>query len=90
MSRTRSRTGVATIAVAVAARPGLWVTSIRVLRSFLVSRWWTRAPFVPEIARPYLQFRLETQYGSMQKMTAADSADVVEYLQWVKDWNMKR
>lgn len=90
MSETRSRTGVATIALAVVARPRLWATSVRVLRSFLVSRRWSRVPFAPRIARSYLDFRLETQYGSARKLTATDSEDVVKYLQWVEDWNTRR
>jgi hypothetical protein len=45
---------------------------------------------LPHLAEDYMAFRLETQYGTSRAVTTADTADVLKYLEWVKDWNARR
>lgn len=67
---------------AVAVRPGLWPTALRVARRTAPRRWWRRAPFLPLPTRDYIEFRLTTQYGA----TTPDDlgADIVSYLGWCR------
>ncbi len=69
-------------------RPRLWATAFGLVRSHSISRRGTKVGLLPRPARPYLEFRLETQYGS-PRLTAVDSADVLKYVEWVKDWNSR-
>ena len=65
--------------VAVLVRPRLWVTALRQAGRAVPRRWWARPPFLPLPSRAYVQFRLETAYGSQ---APPDGADVVRYLTW--------
>lgn len=76
------------VVLAVAVRPGLWSTAIGVVRSHSTARG-ERALW-PKLAHPYLEFRLQTQYGSRDGLTTLDSRDVLEYLGWVKSWRALR
>ena len=74
---------------AVIVRPTLWVTAVRQLARLAPTGWWKRAPFVPVPPRNYMEFRLVTQYGGEHGALQADirAQDVVDYLQWCKQWN---
>lgn len=75
------------IILAVAMRPRLWISALRILRSHAALRWWRYPPFMPVPARSYLQFRAETQFGEPRPLTAKDVGDVLKYLEWVREWN---
>lgn len=70
--------------VAVARRPGLWSTALRVARRTATPGWWQRPPFLPVPSGDYLRFRLLTQYGDTAHRWEPD--DVVRYLAWCKSW----
>jgi len=46
--------------------------------------WWRRPPFLPLPSRPYLEFRLVTQYGDPHHRMEPE--DVVTYLRWCKSY----
>lgn len=77
---------------AVLRRPSLWVTAIRQVARLAPNGWWRRAPFLPVPPAEYLEFRLVTQYGGGHGAPQAGirSEDVVDYLQWCKQWNQAR
>ncbi|HUF97865.1 MAG TPA: hypothetical protein VMM60_07020 [Ilumatobacter sp.] len=70
---------------AVARTPRLWPTAFRVARAAAPRRWWRTRPFLPLPSRPYLAFRLTTQYGDPDAVPGA--ADVVAYLDWCREWH---
>lgn len=77
------------VVVAVAIRPHLWGTAIRQLSRLAPRHWWRRPPFLPVPPAEYLEFRMVTQYGGGHGSTRNDirPVDVVDYLQWCKQWN---
>ena len=72
--------GVATGVVAL--RPGLWSIALRQLRAFARQRWYAKAPFLPIPDMRYMQFRMETLYGTPDALPP--SRDLVEYLRWCR------
>lgn len=78
----RAAAGWPAVGVAVARRPGLWVTAARQARRLAPDRWWRRSPFLPLPDRAWLRFRSETQYGDPER--APDPDDVVTWLQWAR------
>ena len=64
--------------LAVATRPDLWVTGLRTALRFRPRRGGKLGP--------YVAFRMETQYGGARvaRRRAADPADVVAYLEWLR------
>ena len=83
-------TGVVAIVGRLLMRPRLWPTALRVLASHSRQGWWHQRPFLPIPSRAYIGFRLETQYGRSDGFAVAEPSDVVEYLEWVRDWNRRR
>lgn len=71
------------VALAIAARPGLWVSALRQVRRLAAPGWWRRAPFLPMPDRDYLRFRLQTQYGDPDHRP--EPHDVVTYLEWCRE-----
>ncbi|TVR25313.1 MAG: hypothetical protein EA389_09085 [Ilumatobacter sp.] len=71
-------------AVAVAARPTLWRTAARQYRRTVPARWWAQRPYLPLPDRHYVEFRLLTQYGRIDR--APEPSDVVNYLLWCAQW----
>jgi hypothetical protein len=71
------------VVLAVAARPTLWVTTLRQAVRLARPRWWSRPPFLPLPDPAYARFRLATQYGRGDH--APVPADVINYLSWCKD-----
>ena len=69
--------------LAVLVRPTLWLTAVRQVLRLASPGWWHRAPFLPLPDPAYLQFRLETQYGSDHE---PEPADVVTYLRWCRSF----
>lgn len=69
---------------AIARRPSLWPTALRQGWRMIPRRWWRRAPFLPLPDRAYLEFRVLTQYGDNRRRP--EPADVLNYLQWCRDW----
>jgi hypothetical protein len=70
--------------IAVVAHPTLWITGLRQARRLVPARWWRRAPYLPVPHRPYLEFRMATQYGDIAHRP--EPADVLNYLRWCRDW----
>jgi hypothetical protein len=70
------------VGVAVAGHPSLWLTALRQWRRTTPHGWWRRPPYLPVPSREYVQFRLVTQYGSINAPVPAD--DVLNYLLWCK------
>ncbi len=87
--RATRRGGWFACSVAIACRPRLWATALRTAARTARPEWWRRPPFVPVPDRPYLRFRMETQYGDQRPPVAAD---VVSYLDWcrVQDRRVRR
>lgn len=70
---------------ALSRRPGLWVAALRQARLLAPHHWWRRRPFLPVPARSYVAFRTVTQYGNSR--TEPEVYDVIDYLEWCKDWH---
>jgi hypothetical protein len=64
--------------LAVAVRPWLWASALRLSPT----GWWRRPPFVPVPDPTYLRFRLVTQYGDPSH--EPDPDDVVAWLEWCR------
>ena len=69
-------------ALLVARRPRLWLTALRQYRAGVPERWWARRPYLPVPPADYVNFRLQTHYGSGEHHIEA--ADVLNYLSWCK------
>lgn len=69
---------------AVARRPALWPTALRVARRLAPPGWWRRAPHLPVPDRDYWAFRATTAFGPDDG--APDPHDVVTYLEWCRSW----
>jgi hypothetical protein len=68
---------------AVARRPDLWSTAIREALVLAAPGWWRRWPPRPVPDRAYLQWRLQTAYGSAPaREMPAD--DLIAYLEWCR------
>ncbi len=78
------RTSVGVI-IAILARPGLWRVAVHQARLLAPSGWWRQRPFLPVPARAYVAFRSVTQYGDAR--TEPEVFDVIDYLEWCKDWH---
>ena len=76
------------VVLAVAVHPSLWATAVRQWRRTTPHGWWRRRPFLPVPTRDYLQFRLVTQYGTVDHPMNAD--DVLNYLAWCQDQERRR
>lgn len=74
---------------AVLRRPSVWVTAVRQVARLAPRGWWKKAPFLPVPRADYLEFRLVTQYGGGHGSPQGDirAVDVVDYLQWCKEWD---
>ena len=86
MSRHRTRwipAGATGAALAVARRPGLWPTAVRVGASLVPRGWWRRAPFLPLPDRAWLHFRLVTAYGG-DGHGPVPGDDLVAWLAWCR------
>ncbi|MDA2954298.1 MAG: hypothetical protein O3B17_00520 [Actinomycetota bacterium] len=73
----------ASIVVAVLRRPSLWATALTQAFRLIPRRWWARSPFLPVPTRDYIRFRVQTQYGDQGHVV--EVADVLSYLNWLKD-----
>ena len=80
------------VVVGVLRRPSLWVTAARQVARLAPVGWWKKAPFSPVPRADYLEFRLVTQYGGGHGSPQGDirAVDVVDYLQWCKEWDAGR
>ena len=67
--------------LAVARRPSLWVTALRMARRFVPSRWWAHWP--PRLAPTdeYLRFRSLTNSG---RESFHDDVEFIRFLEWSK------
>jgi hypothetical protein len=75
----------ARVVVAVAGRPGLWLTAARQVRRLARPRWWRRPPVLPQPDPAYVRIRHVTQYGGAGDR-APVPADVLNYLSWCRDF----
>ncbi|CAB4621345.1 unannotated protein [freshwater metagenome] len=83
-------TGALRVIVAVLVRPVLWATAVRQGVRLVPSHWWKTSPFLPVPAKDYIEFRAVTQYGGDHGSVSLDPHDVVDYLQWCREWNRSR
>jgi hypothetical protein len=79
--------------LALAARPDLWPTAVRVGWRMATPGWWRRLPLRPWPSPAYLKFRLETMYGGPPVGAAGNGpggapsmsgAELVRYLEWCR------
>ena len=79
------------LVVAVLRHPSLWVTAVSQVFRLAPRGWWRRPPFLPLPPTDYMEFRLVTQYGGSFLVSGGrvDSADVVDYLTWCRNWNRR-
>ena len=70
------------IGVAVGVRPGLWLISLRQMRTFAPDGWWRRWPFLPVPRSDMIRFRMVTMYGNPDAVPT--TADFVGWLEWCK------
>jgi hypothetical protein len=68
-------------ALAVLRRPSLWGVALAQVLRLAAPGWWRRSPFLPLPDPAYLEFRLETQYGSGHE---PEPDDVITYLHWCR------
>ena len=87
----RPRLVTASLVGAVVVRPSLWATAVTQVLRLAPRGWWRRPPFLPLPPADYMEFRLVTQYGGrfLASGESIDSADVVDYLTWCKNWNRR-
>lgn len=69
----------------IAVRPRLWATAVRQCLRLARRNWWKTAPFLPLPSPAYTAFRTNTQYGS--PIATPEIADVLDYLEWCRDWD---
>jgi len=69
---------------AVAPRPALWLTAIRVAARTARKGWWHKPPFLPLPGAAYVRFRMVTNYGDTAAIPT--TADIVHYLTWCRDF----
>ena len=79
-----SRTWMVGSGVALARRPDLWRTALRVARAHAPARWWERAPFLPVPDRAWMRFRYQTAFASPDGRPTP--AEFIDYLEWAKSW----
>ncbi|CAB4957529.1 unannotated protein [freshwater metagenome] len=73
---------IGTVFIVVLRHPSLWPTAIGAAFRLSPKGWWMLPPFLPIPDRAYLEFRMETQYGSNAEPVASD---VLSYLRWCRD-----
>jgi hypothetical protein len=75
------------LAVALARRPDLWSTAIREAVVLASPGWWHHWPPRPVPGPAYLEWRLQTAYGSSgptSGVTQVPAEDLVGYLDWCR------
>lgn len=50
---------------------------------FRARRWWARPPFLPVPSRKYLEWRLQTAFGSTEVVPEAHQLE--RYLRWTRE-----
>lgn len=84
MNGTRPRGWVTPNAIALARRPDLWRTALRVARVHAPRRWWRTKPFLPVPDQGWLNFRLETAFADVDGRPEPEQ--FIEYLEWCRSW----
>lgn len=69
---------------ALAQRPDLWRTAVRVGRQHAPDRWWTHRPFLPVPDSAWMDFRFETAFADAKDRP--EPSQFIEYLEWCKSW----
>ena len=72
------------VVAAVAPRPRLWLTAIRVAGRTARTGWWRKPPFLPLPGADYVRFRMLTNSGDPEAVPTAD--EIVHYLMWCRDF----
>lgn len=72
------------VARAVAPRPRLWPTAIRLMVRTAQRGWWRRPPFLPVPTPEYVRFRMLTNDGDGAAVPT--SQDIVRYVTWCRDF----
>ena len=70
---------------ALAQRPDLWRTTVRVARTHAPERWWAERPYLPVPADSWMSFRLETAFADSE--ARPEPEQFIEYLEWAKSWH---
>lgn len=76
------------ITLAVARRPGLWVTAVRQMSRLARRGWWRQWPPVPLPDPAYVRFRTETAQGATEHVP--EVVDVIDYLCWCRNFDRLR
>ncbi len=69
-------------AAALARRPDLWLTALRLARRMVPRRWWRRWPPSPLPPADYVAFRRQTMYGPAGGPLRGE--DLIAYLNWCR------
>ncbi|MDH3607033.1 MAG: hypothetical protein OER12_08550 [Acidimicrobiia bacterium] len=67
---------------AIIRRPTLWGEAIRAFFAMTPAKWWRMSPFLPVPRRSYLNWRLQTAYGSAE--VRPQPVDIIRFLEWRK------
>ena len=70
--------------LALARRPDLWRTALRVGRVHAPNRWWANKPFLPIPDEGWLEFRFETAFADVDGRP--EPGQLIEYLEWCRSW----
>ncbi len=71
-------------AAALAMRPDLWRTALRLARTHAPNDWWKQKPYLPIPDDSWMKFRLETAFAD--EAGRPEPEQFVEYLEWAKSW----
>ncbi len=70
--------------VALAKRPDLWRTALRLARNHAPDRWWATKPYLPIPDASWMDFRFETAFADTEGRP--EPHQFIEYLEWAKSW----
>ena len=73
---------VSRFAALAVRRPALLGPMLAAAWRFRARGWWRRAPFLPLPSRKYLEWRLETAFGSADAVP--DAGQLERYLRWTR------
>jgi len=71
-------------ALALALRPDLWRTAVRVARRHAPNEWWKTRPSLPIPDSSWMNFRFETAFADVDGRPEPEQ--FIEYLEWAKSW----
>ena len=67
-----SSSAIKSVVIAVSKKPTLWPVALKQLWRIRKSNWYTEPPFLPIPEKSYIDFRINTAYGSSEDFSQAD------------------